>query len=797
MAGSPYSLFLDIQTVQTKDFQYRGIPRYVCGHAVTLDNRGAVAALGLNPLQPYPQNLDVQIAASPRLTWSTSAEYRRLSTTPLAYHVMSPFETVPDSTMVPPFLEPRTPLVVTLYDLIPLLDPATYLARPDTDRRYRRRLEILRQADLLLTISKSTRADALRLLDLDPDRVHSIGSGVSGYFRPPASGEQPEKLVREELPAITRPFVLCVAGADERKNVDRLIQAYAALPEPLRRDLQLVVTCQLNDEWRQRWRDRAADNGLAAGELVLTELIRDDVLRALYQSARLKVFPSTYEGFGLPAAEAATCGCPTICSNTSSMPEILDLPEATFDPLDPEEIASTMHRALTDSEFDSRLRAAAAQAARRHTWEAVADRTIEALGFLPPPVAAPAGAPPARLRLALAGPFPPLRSGIADYNLRLARSLAEVCDLDLLLTPGSDPSTLPYGTRAFPLEDLGAGLNPGAYDCIIYTFGNSDHHHLTLDKAAAHPGVIWFHDLRLSGLYISYGVARAGPAGVGRFLADKLDYFYRSRLPASLAAAPSFEMQTYDHLGMGMTVELAQDARGAIVNSAFGKHLLELDQGPLMTPPATAVIPLAIPGPPAGYTEAREELTFGTFGIGGMHKAPDLLIEALALLRNRMAARLVFAGPCEQGLRRDLEQTAARLRVADAVTFTGELDEAGYWEWLGRVSCAVQVRRSTHGESSAALNDCLATGTPVITNLVACREMAEGVVEQLPADFGAAELAASLEVLLGDPGRRRAYARAGREWAAAHSFDAAAARVVKFVEVLESRSRDARQLIPR
>lgn len=786
MAASPYNLFLDVQTVQTKDFQDRGIPRYVCGHALALVQTGEVCGLGLNPLEQSPTNLDPALATSPLLTWTTASKLRRHNQRPFAYHIMSPFETVPRATILPPFLEPETPVVVTLYDLIPLLDPETYLARADSKQHYHSCLELIKGADLVLAISENTRSDALRLLDLDPNRVVSIGAGVSGYFRPALSGEYPERLVNKALPEITCPFVLCVAGADKRKNVDGLIDAWGQLPSSLREEFQLVVTCHVNDEWRQRWRDRAATCGLQPQNLVITDIVTDQVLLALYQTARLKVFPSLYEGFGLPAAEAAACGCPTITSNTSSMPEILDSAEATFDPHNPESMAEKIQRALTDDGFCTSLRTTALQAAATHRWDAVAERTLEALTRLPAPTAA-GSRKPSRRRVALVGPLPPIRSGIADYNRRVATELGKLCELDLLGTEGSDlnPNPAIPGVRTISLGELGETLNPGAYDLIIYTFGNSDHHHLTLDKACKYPGVIWFHDVRLSGFYISYGASRVGAPGISRFMADKLDYFYRNRLPAELVATPSFEMETYDHYGLGLTVELAQDARGVLVNSGFARHLLEMDQGPFMSMPTTGVIPLAVPPVPARFEVKREEMTVGTFGIGGMHKAADLLIEALALVRQRIPARLVFVGPCETVFRLKLERLVADQGLFGAVEFTGELDEATYWDWLGRVTCAVQVRSSTHGESSAALNDCLAAGVPAVTNLISCRELPHGVVDQMDADFSPAELAERLELLLTNGDLRAAYTQAGHQWASQNSFARVAQSLLDYLEVLD------------
>jgi len=759
-----------------------------------------VSGLGLNPLQPFPRLLSRDLLTDPRLAWSTAGNFHALlEKGPLAYFLASPFElSVSSESLLPQFaLAPAIPLIVTLYDLIPLIYEEDYLKDAATARLYKTRLDLIRQADLVLAISECTRTDALQLLGLDPSRVATIGSGVSGYFRSVADNEDPLLEIRSRLPQIKKQFILSVAGADKRKNVEGLIQAYACLAPDLKDSLQLVVVCQLSAEFRDRWRAQAKLCGLKDADLVLTDMVPDATLRALYQSAQLFVFPSIYEGFGLPVVEAAACGCPAITSNTSSVKEILDFEPATFDPLDAGAMSALIERALLDDPFRERLIKVGNECVDSHTWENVAQKTVDSLQRLGDP--APPFQPMAssrRLRLALVGPFPPARSGIADYNLRVACELAELCSLDVLVSADFDRAAVGEigSARRFPLEALGRTLNPFAYDAIIYTFGNSGHHHLTYEMASRYPGLIWFHDVRLSGFYLSYGITRFGPAGLKTFIAEKLDCFYHGRVATGMIADPSVDMDDYNKLNLGMTFGLAQSSRGVIVNSRYAQRVLQMDQGPLAALPPIKVFPLAVPKAMEGFSGRREGrpgeggLDIGSFGIGARHKAPEALIEALALVRRRLPAELVFVGPADDNFLAMVKLLANRAGVAESVHLTGDLNQYEYWGWLGRVTCAVQLRKLSHGESSAAISDCLAAGTPVLTNIPSAADLPAGTVDLVAAEAAPGLLADRLQVLLTNPAVREAHAQAGRRYAATRTHRTVAEEIIEFVMATEALS---------
>jgi glycosyltransferase involved in cell wall biosynthesis len=485
-ASSRLALYLDMQILQSPVYRERGTFRYCLELARALSALpGAVRGMGLNPLMPFPAQLPSDLVST-RLQWSTAVNFRRaLEEGPTAYMVMAPFWMTMFEALVPPYAaRPDIPMVMMLTDVIPLTQPDGFFAEPQVLRRSRLRADLIRSADLVLTISEATRQEAIRVLELDEERTVNISSGVSPLFQPAEDRTQLRPLIAKNLPEITRPFVLCITGPWPRKNTEGLIQAFAELPEDLRKLYQLVLVCRLNDEYRARWRERAQNLGLSDDEVVLTDVVTESVLRTLYQSADLFVYPPFFEGFGLPAAEAAACGCPTIVSNTSSMPEILGFPPATFDPHDPADIARVMIRALTDSGFRQELEQSAAAAAQKHTWNAVARRAIDSLDRIERPIRQ-SWVP----RVALVGGVPQFATKPQEFRMLDLAALSEKCELDVFGVERSElPASSSQHARYLPLEALGRSFNPAAYDAIVYVLGDSKPAEAL---ALVYPSFIW------------------------------------------------------------------------------------------------------------------------------------------------------------------------------------------------------------------------------------------------------------------------------------------------------------------
>jgi glycosyltransferase involved in cell wall biosynthesis len=265
---------------------------------------------------------------------------------------------------------------VILYDLIPLRNQAVYLPTPAHLQHYERKIASLRKAGLLLAISDYSRQDAIAALGLEHDRVVSISAAIDAHFQPRHYPSHEVTALRERF-GITRKMVLYAPGGfDARKNFEGLIQAYTLLPSYLRADHQLVIVSRISDGDRASLTRLRTQAGIADDEFVLTGYVSEDELVALYNLATLFVFPSKYEGFGLPALEAMACGAPTIGADSTSVPEVIGWEDALFDPASAQSIADKMVQVLSDEGLRAQLREHGLRQAGKFSWDTSAKRAI-------------------------------------------------------------------------------------------------------------------------------------------------------------------------------------------------------------------------------------------------------------------------------------------------------------------------------------------------------------------------------------------------------------------------------------
>ncbi len=746
------ALTLDIQTLQTGQYRDRGIPRFVQAHAAALMDTGRVAMLSLNPSWPFPPQLRDQLAHSPLLRWGTAAAFNELDADRLAHLVMCPFELEARAdAIVPPALRHRDALLaVTLYDLIPHIYRDRYLGDPARRRRYDTRVRLVESADVVLAISEQTRRDAIDRLGVAPDRVTNIGAGVSSFFRPATDDDAPRALVRASVREITRPFVLCVSGEDNnRKNIESLFAAYAALPPSVRAGFQLVVACTLSNHGRKQWSDAARHAGLRSDEVVLTGFVDDETLRALYQTATLSIAPSLYEGFGLPAFEAVACGCPTIGSRTSALPDLVDHPAAIFDPTDVGQMSAALAANLVDDDARASLAAAQFAGVGRFTWHEVAARTLAAVDGAPAPRSVRA---PRRARIAILAPLPPTLSGVADYSAHVIPALSAIADVDVFSAGDVSPAPLLCESRVRPTAAFELHTTPAAYDGVIYVVGNNHSHRDIVDIASRVPGLVWLHDTRLAGLALSVHAHSFDPGlrKARKAMLEQLERQYGARLLPELIERWN-EPALYDDHGLGVTGDLVSGAQRVLVNSAHAEHLVRLDQKPTARDVPITVLPFGVRQPSVALTSiVKQRNRVVAPGWMDWIKQPELVVRALACVRrSEPVVSLVFVGYMRDEVQRELRHLAETLHVD--VRFLGHVSEAEYWQTLAAAECAVVLRKTSHGESSATVNDALAAGTPVITNAPSAVAVPLEAVTLVESDADETAIAAAILAMLADP----------------------------------------------
>jgi glycosyltransferase involved in cell wall biosynthesis len=228
---------------------------------------------------------------------------------------------------------------------------------------------IWKRAAGLIAVSESTLRDAVRILDLNPETIHVIYPGVAEPFFK-ANAETHGSARRKY--GLRRPYALYVGTVEPRKNLDRLLDAWQTLPAEMREQFDLVVA---GPEGWQSAGTMARLRTPAPGVRYLAYVPEPD-LPAITAGATIFVYPSLYEGFGFPVAQAMAAGVPVITSNLSSLPEVTGGAAALIDPHSPAELRAALERLLTSPATQAQLSAAGRIQAQRFRWDACARQSL-------------------------------------------------------------------------------------------------------------------------------------------------------------------------------------------------------------------------------------------------------------------------------------------------------------------------------------------------------------------------------------------------------------------------------------
>jgi glycosyltransferase involved in cell wall biosynthesis len=224
----------------------------------------------------------------------------------------------------------------------------------------------VKRADLILADSDATREDLVELFGVRANRVQTLYSGVEDFFKP-VTDDATLARVRAYY-ALSKPFILSVGTIEPRKNFARLIEAYAKLPQHKEFDLLIAG----GKGWMYDEIYAAPEKFGVAENVVFLGFVPDADLPALYSLCSLFVYPSLYEGFGLPVLEALACGAPTVTSDNSSMPEVAGGAALLVDARDTGALTDAMLRVLDDENLHADLARRGLEQSKKFSWEASA-----------------------------------------------------------------------------------------------------------------------------------------------------------------------------------------------------------------------------------------------------------------------------------------------------------------------------------------------------------------------------------------------------------------------------------------
>jgi len=507
-------------------------------------------------------------------------------------------------------------------------------------------------------------------------------------------------------------YVLYVGGFDPRKNMDNALRAYAAfIATPGRESVRFKVVCAYDEESRDRYFGLARILGVS-DRLDLLGYVSDADLGFLFRGASVFFFPSIYEGFGLPVLDALACGVPVVASNTSSIPEVGGEHVTYCDPASVPDMARALDHVWQQRDPRGICRHAAVMHARGFRWELAAKQYLDIFDE------AHASSRksfrfgvPRKPRIAYMSPWPPQKSGVADYSYNLMPILLTRMDVTLF-AENADECVPLRGMQIRSIEEYPSCAS--TFDNTIYHLGNGLTHISIYENAWRTPGVIVLHDFNIHPFF-HHG-----------FLGHAREALYEVAIKeyGTEGEAAWAHFQTTgdrpDVWKFPMSHPIARRSRATIAHSRWvADQLAGVDNVVRVHHGARPQAALSI----ADQLQLQEKLSLnsdsywiGIFGfVNGHKRVESVLGAAKELLAKGLPVQILIVGEVNDD-RIDLAAIARRLGVAEIVRHQGYVTESRFLEYMSAVDVVCNLRFPTMGESSGSMFHALALGKTVLVS---------------------------------------------------------------------------------
>ncbi len=703
-------VLVDLRSLQSPEFQNRGVGIHI---TALLRTRAKTAASGwrligltdsgLGALPDDVEELCDEIAPS---------LLRPIPRRPTVFVDASPMTHSP----VPTLRFMKNPLVMSaaiVYDFIPL-DRDGYFLRTADRIDYFARLARLRQSDIFFPISQYSARRLREILGIPESLIHVTGASVRESLHGPLSADATQPMPSRHNRHGSQPYFMTVGGGDRRKNIETAVEAVRLLRSEFGLNLRLKVVGHYGEAYLAELKQIASKDG-PGGFVEFLSGLSDSQMRRLYAGAMAVIVPSLIEGFSLPVVEAAMCGTPAVVSDCDAHLELVAHPQAIFPATNPQALASRLE-ALYRRE-DLRTKLLDSQAFLREKfregcvgqrfWHRVVEEA-EVRFFASPDVPGFLHSKPV---VAILSPYPPDKSGVAQYTARTIQAAAACLDVHLYtnarrpLSGNGFVDAGPPDVRAF---------TSGDYQATISVLGNSDFHLPILSRFKEYGGPCIMHDSRLTQLYHH-------SMGAGPFTEMASNILQRRVTPEDVTAwlkddgTPTLFLE-----------EIVEHACPLIVHSNPFREILRQHYGV-----QARVIPFC-PNIDFGDDElaenarcdARSRLGLGesfvvaTFGfVDIVSKGIAVCLSALDHLRSWNIPAELYCVGSSGSQQAQLKQMAQDLGVATYFHLhPGFVDAERYQLFLRAVDAGVQLRSYGLGQPSAALADCIAAGLPSVAN---------------------------------------------------------------------------------
>jgi glycosyltransferase involved in cell wall biosynthesis len=635
---------------------------------------------------------------------------------------------------------------VVVYDLIPILFWDHYISQlPDEMVKiYFDRLALLQHFDIIFTISNATKIDLIELLDIPSEKIVVIYSGLNEEYDKRKRNDEEIERIKEHY-GIKRKYLLSTPGYDFRKNIFGIFEAFSLLPPHLIECLDLVLVCNLKPHQKRVLLNIWSELKLPVDHLILTNYIPVDDLISLYDGAELFVFPSFYEGFGIPVLESMSRGCPVVTSAVSSLPEVCESAAILTDPYVAQQTSSAIEEILNNSYVRNKLITLGYEQSKKFSWTRVIQRVLETFNnikegfsekkltqYTPPPK-----------RIAFFTTLNPVKSGISDYSEELLKNLKKRYVIDIFIDTNYTP-TNPDIVRSFDIyQHTFFESKKDQYDLVMYQVGNSKYHSYMYEYLIKYPGIVVLHDAILSYFFEALCIdEERHTLDYKKYLDCVFVNHGYNRYLQSLNIYKKKKSIDYYDLSLNFLKKIIDSNYLTIVHSEFSKRIID-----------TNVSFSNIHKINLGFSTSHHEMDkdeiksnfnlsnvviISAFGRITRTKRIDVLLSSLAKIIREYDVKnvlLFLVGSVESDMKTEIKRLIRQNHLNEHVRITGYIPNDEFNRYYAITDICVNLRYPSSGETSVTLVNALANGLPVITsNIEQYREYPDDCVWKVDID---------------------------------------------------------------
>ncbi|MEK3911527.1 glycosyltransferase [Paenibacillus sp. FSL H7-0331] len=623
-----------------------------------------------------------------------------------------------------------------VYDLIPIVMKEHYYNKwpQHIQNLYDSRCNIIKKADCILTISEASKNDLIRIYKIDSNKIHVVYASTNEYLYQEERSGKEQTLLKEELNLSSR-FIFSLTGYDPRKNNKGLINAFSKLNKEFS-DVILVISGIKQENEREELSLHAKEKGINPSQLLFLGFITDDCLVALYKECEMFVFPSVYEGFGLPVLEAMRCGTPVITTNSSSLTEVAEAAAIIVDVNEDEILAKAITSLLKDKQLSDVYKTKGIKQAEKFSWNKTTSASLLVIKNLIFGVSPEIQFNSNKPVLAYFSPLNPQSSGISDYSEELLVNLKDFFEIKIFVDNFSPDNpfirsnfeVLEYKTNMELLERISTR---------VYHMGNNELHSWIYDAFIDYPGSVVLHDLNLYGFYMYTKYLRGDKHG----FVNELTYSHGQQ--GNDAGMQLITQGSYPNdQEFPMFKKVVELSNQIIVHSKWVKEKIQIETnftGEIINIPSGIIIEKEEYNKDDLKKRLNinpDKITIGVFGNVIPNKRVDVILRVISeLVKTNTNIQLYIVGHCSDDVKAQLTKIMRQLNVNNFVKLIDSPDLELFKSYIKASDICINLRWPTFGETSATLVRSLGYGVPcIVSNVGSYKEYPDDCVWKVDVD---------------------------------------------------------------